>query len=157
LQSFGNVTHLPLPSFDKDREFPISFGNPQWDFTVNVMLGIKKSVSEMEAFPSYNILPKDYKDIREFILPSDDIKKESWTFKEFAPKVYKKIRDIMLIDQADFMYSFGAEQILGHLTFGSLSTLANLSSSGRSGSIFLKTTNTKYLIKKLFLKMKMYY
>jgi 1-phosphatidylinositol-4-phosphate 5-kinase len=61
--------------------------------------------------------------------------------------VFKKIRELWNVDPKAYMFSLGPEKILGNLLLGNLSALCEVVSTGRSGSLFFKANDGKYLLK----------
>ena len=68
-------------------------------------------------------------------------------FKDYAPLVFRRIRSLFGISDRDYMLSLGPEQILGELLLGTMGSLAELFSEGKSGSFFYFSNDGRYLIK----------
>ncbi|AFZ79069.1 phosphatidylinositol-4-phosphate 5-kinase, putative [Theileria equi strain WA] len=68
-------------------------------------------------------------------------------FKEYAPLVFKEIRSISGLSASDYMDSISPEQIVGNMVLGNLSTMSELVSEGKSGSLFYYTIDGKLIIK----------
>ena len=75
--------------------------------------------------------------------PEDD----SVRLVDYAPMVFRKLREHFGIDSRSYMRSIGPEQMLSNLFLGDLSSLSELSSEGKSGSFFYYTADTKYMVK----------
>jgi len=71
----------------------------------------------------------------------------SIVFKDYAPLVFRRIRSLFGISDRDYMLSLGPEQILGELLLGTVGSLAELFSEGKSGSFFYFSNDGRYLIK----------
>lgn len=69
------------------------------------------------------------------------------TFTDYAPLVFRRIREIRGIDDAAYLYSLGVEQVLGNFLLGKLTTLAKEGSSGKSGQFFFTSHDGRFLIK----------
>jgi 1-phosphatidylinositol-4-phosphate 5-kinase len=67
--------------------------------------------------------------------------------RDHAPRVYRQLREGWGVESQSYMYSLGPEKILGNLLVGSFSALCEVVSSGRSGSIFFKSVDNRFLIK----------
>jgi len=68
-------------------------------------------------------------------------------FKDYAPLVFRCIRQLFGVSDADYMLSLGPEQILGELLVGTMGSLSELFSEGKSGSFFYFSNDGRYLIK----------
>jgi len=122
----------------------ISLGSESWDMCQHLMLGIRKAVGEATALgeAERELKPKDFEyqvDIK--MLNSLCI------FKDHAPLVFHKLRGVWGIDHRAYMFSLGPEKILGNLLLGNLSALCEVVSTGRSGSLFFKSNEGKFLLK----------
>jgi hypothetical protein len=49
---------------------------------------------------------------------------KKYIFSDYAPSVFKKLREMSGIDEKNYMYSLGPEQMLGNLLLGNLSSLS---------------------------------
>ena len=74
-------------------------------------------------------------------------KSTSIDFKDYAPLVFRRIRSLFGTSDRDYMLSLGPEQILGEMLLGSMGSLAELFSEGKSGSFFYFSNDGRYLIK----------
>jgi len=68
-------------------------------------------------------------------------------FVDYAPLAFQKIRASFGIHDDEYVASIGPEQLLGNMVLGNLSSLAELSSEGKSGSFFYHTADGKYMLK----------
>ncbi|EGC32690.1 hypothetical protein DICPUDRAFT_37984 [Dictyostelium purpureum] len=118
----------------------ITIGHESWDLIQFIMIGIRRAVGEAIALPNRALKPKDFELIVEF-------KYNGWLFKDHFPMAFKKIRERLEIDTKMFMYSLGPERVFGNLLLGNLSALSEIDSSGRSGSMFFRSSEGDYLIK----------
>ncbi|GAM28302.1 hypothetical protein SAMD00019534_114780 [Acytostelium subglobosum LB1] len=118
----------------------ITLGHENYELMQYMMIGIRRAIGESITLPSREIKPKDFELGVEF-------KFNGWTFKDHAPFVFKKIRDKQEIDPKHYMFSLGPEKIFGNLLMGNLSVLCEVVSSGRSGSMFFRSNEGRYLIK----------
>lgn len=69
------------------------------------------------------------------------------TFTDFAPAVFRKIRALRGIDDAQYLYALGIEQLLGNFFLGRLTSLAKEVSTGKSGQLFFTSHDGRFLIK----------
>ena len=74
-------------------------------------------------------------------------KETSIDFKDYAPLVFRRVRSLFGISDRDYMLSLGPEQILGELLLGTMGSLAELFSEGKSRSFFYFSNDGRYLIK----------
>ena len=68
-------------------------------------------------------------------------------FKDYAPLVFRRVRQLFGISDSEYMLSLGPEQILGELLLGTMGSLSELFSEGKSGSFFYFSNDGRYLIK----------
>ena len=57
-------------------------------------------------------------------------------FKDYAPQAYRRIRQLFGVSEREYMLSLGPEQIMGELLLGTMGSLSELMSEGKSGSFF---------------------
>eukprot|EP01132_Coremiostelium_polycephalum_P008352 gene8352-10258_t len=96
----------------------ITLGHENWETMQYIMIGIRRSIGETIALPNRFLKPKDF-----------------------------EIRDKLEIDAKYYMFSLGPEKIFGNLLLGNLSVLCEVVSSGRSGSMFFRSNEGRFLIK----------
>ena len=68
-------------------------------------------------------------------------------FKDYAPLAFRRVRQLFGISDSVYMLSLGPEQILGELLLGTIGSLSELFSEGKSGSFFYFSNDGRYLIK----------
>lgn len=121
----------------------VYFGHERWDLVMNMMIGIR--ISSMKEFDEATI-PNyfEHKDILELPNAHDQRKV---IFKNYAPVIFRNIRSYYGIKPNEYMTSIGPEQVISNMVLGNLSTLSELLSEGKSGSLFYFTSNGKYIIK----------
>eukprot|EP01090_Pellita_catalonica_P013975 TRINITY_DN3453_c0_g1_i1.p1 TRINITY_DN3453_c0_g1~~TRINITY_DN3453_c0_g1_i1.p1 ORF type:complete len:513 (+),score=74.84 TRINITY_DN3453_c0_g1_i1:107-1540(+) len=130
----------------------LSFGHKDWVLVQTMMLGIRRSVAEVTSLPDRPLKQQDF--FRKASYELDQISTSSgqttWTFRDYAPFVWRKIRDHFGVDSLEYMFSMGPEKILGNLFFlGNLCALCEVVSTARSGSFFFKSSDGKYFVKTL--------
>eukprot|EP01103_Thecamoeba_quadrilineata_P008491 TRINITY_DN18224_c0_g1_i1.p1 TRINITY_DN18224_c0_g1~~TRINITY_DN18224_c0_g1_i1.p1 ORF type:complete len:747 (-),score=138.34 TRINITY_DN18224_c0_g1_i1:980-3220(-) len=67
----------------------------------------------------------------------------------FAPRVFRELRATCGISDREFSASLGVEQLLGNILLGNLSTLSESFTEEKSGSVFYRSYDRKYIIKTL--------
>lgn len=137
-----------LPSQPK-KELSITFGHKDWSLVQNMMLGIRRSVSETTALPAREITSKDMDLTVDYKLAHEP-NTLPWIFKDYSPMVFRKIREAFSCDARLYMFCLGPEKILGNAIFlGNLCALCEVVSTARSGSFFFKTNDGRFFIKTL--------
>merc|ERR1712139_515436 len=61
--------------------------------------------------------------------------------------VFRKIRETFGVRHDEYLRSVGPEQLLGNMVLGNLSSLAELSSEGKSGAFFYYTADGRFMMK----------
>ena len=107
------------------------------------MLGIKKSVDATLDIPLVHLTDKDYNikckyEIAPYKTGKEDQVK-ACTFFDYAPQIFASIRKVCGISKSQYSESLGPEQILCNMFNANFRTLAELCSSGKSGSFFYYT------------------
>ena len=65
-------------------------------------------------------------------------------FFDYAPKVFNEIRKLYNIKSEDYLRSIGPESMLNNLIKGNLTSLSELTSTGKSGSFFYFSADGKF-------------
>ena len=148
----------------------IHFGNPNLKTVINIMIGIKSAVSKIGSIPIKNLdlkisylFPVDnlgvYEEMNRFIYEQnnyDGIVK--CRFYDYAPKIFYNLRTMYGISNDDYLKSLGPENFLCNLVITKNKSLKEICSSGKSGSFFYFSYDSKYLMKTIpeseFLKFK---
>lgn len=161
----ADVLQAQSERFDKyntiSRSRVISFGHPQWVQITQIMNGIEvacknkdylKEVDEKEfgVKVCYNCLSgtltsKDGhrgQSIRKFSGKDSDV-----LFNDYAPAVFRALRMRYGISDTEYLASLGLTQLKAALLYGHLTSLFEMSSSGRSGSFFFVSHDNKYVLK----------
>ncbi|KJP85355.1 hypothetical protein AK88_05016 [Plasmodium fragile] len=121
----------------------VYFGHERWDLVMNMMIGIRLSAIKVYNTSSISDLFK-HKDLLE--LPTSNAQHRV-VFINYAPVIFKQIRSLYGIRSKEYISSVGPEQVISNMVLGNLSTLSELLSEGKSGSLFYFTSNGKYIIK----------
>eukprot|EP01091_Cochliopodium_minus_P004492 TRINITY_DN14382_c0_g1_i1.p1 TRINITY_DN14382_c0_g1~~TRINITY_DN14382_c0_g1_i1.p1 ORF type:complete len:375 (-),score=119.29 TRINITY_DN14382_c0_g1_i1:48-1172(-) len=132
---------------NRPKSLVISFGHKDWILVQYILLGIGRSVAEINAQSTRNPVESDFSQSIEFELPS--VEGKVWKFVNSSPLIFKQIRNLFKVDAKEYMFSLGPKKILGNLLLGNLCALDEVVSTGRSGSFFFKTHDQKYFIKTL--------
>ncbi|KAM3141426.1 hypothetical protein pb186bvf_006544 [Paramecium bursaria] len=125
----------------------IYFGHVNWNLILNMMIGIRQSVKCTQTF-EINLSPSHFeeKHLHDIMAQRIDFK-IVYKFIDYAPQVFDRIRKLFNISQTSYLRSVGPENLLGNFIIGKLYSLSELSSSGKSGSFFYFTEDSKYMIK----------
>ena len=71
----------------------------------------------------------------------------TYLFFDFSPRVFHQIRTLYGITPNDYLKSIGPENIIGSMVMGNINTLTEQCSTGKSGSFFYYTPDSKYMMK----------
>jgi ankyrin repeat protein/Ca2+-binding EF-hand superfamily protein len=126
-------------------------GHPLWETTLRLSTGISHTIQAQMTQGTSQIgeLSEKDCDLETEFRVSGPTEPEVWTFHEYGGPVFRKIRETCGVAVPDYLASLGIEMTLGNLVLGKLANFEEISSSGRSGSFFLRSHNTKLLIKSL--------
>ena len=148
----------------------ILFGNPDWELASQILNGITKAVIEAHGSSDGSVMQTSLKkwlrqksrEKKQFCLDDSPApvlsgccgnsasgSKGRVQFIDYAPTIFRLLRDIFTIQKSDYLKSLGIELMVFNLIFGSLCTLKQMSSSGSSGSIFFKSHDERFIVKSL--------
>jgi hypothetical protein len=68
----------------------------------------------------------------------------------YGSKIFRAIRALFGINDNQFLRSLGIRQLLGSLLLGNLGALSMMMSEGKSGSLFFKSADGRFLVKVLY-------
>ena len=159
----------PATSRNKHIGDPVGFIHRSWDLVMNVMLGVRLAVGRVSSDAGREITPTDFKQHDRYTLSasagaqSDAVTAMQQTranksklkdlppyvFIDHCPQVFHQLRLMLGIDTDEYMKSVGPESLLSNLFMGSLSSLSELVSEGKSGSFFYFTHDGRYMVKTL--------
>jgi len=134
----------------------VHFGHENWNMVLSMMIGIRMSVGRSKHEINRELQPVDFAMKEKFsILPrmvnmldaAVSSRVQMTRFIDYAPLVFQKIRTSFHIQHDDYLRSVGPEQLLGNMVLGNLSSLAELSSEGKSGAFFYYTADGNYMMK----------
>lgn len=144
------------PSFLKaEDEGLIHFGNPNVELVLNMMIGIRNSINSIgETKRLFHIAEKDeaFKELNRFKFSQNTYEKEfTCTFYDHAPKIFSNIRKMYGISNQNYLKSLGPENFLGNLILTKNRSLRELCSTGKSGSFFYYSYDSKFVLKTISL------
>ncbi|PFH38726.1 hypothetical protein BESB_010680 [Besnoitia besnoiti] len=134
----------------------VHFGHENWDTVINIMVGIRLAAGRASSEPRRAIERYDFVMKEKFsILPNTGMVDRAngrkslcaVRFVDYAPMVFRRLRERFQISSETYVRSVGPEQLLGNLLLGNLSSLSELVSEGRSGALFYYTADGKFMIK----------
>ncbi|XP_026189953.1 uncharacterized protein LOC34618003 [Cyclospora cayetanensis] len=132
----------------------IYFGHHSWNTVINVMLGMRLAGGRVAIAPERSLKPYDFNYKEKFRLlsqtPHEDaspLHPTTVRFTDYAPMVFRRLREMFKIDKTMYIHSIGPEQVVSNLLLGSLASLSELVSEGKSGALFYYTADGKFIIK----------
>jgi len=147
----------------------IFFGHRDWELVMKLMQGLQLSVNrasqEIErSVTSYDFNVKEKYTLRRTGSRAEDEKNFGSTleqsvkdvdklleghcrFVDYAPYVFRRLREMWGISDDDYVNSIGPANMLSNLVLGSLTSLSQLGTEGKSGSFFYFTSDAKYMVK----------
>ncbi|CAK70944.1 unnamed protein product (macronuclear) [Paramecium tetraurelia] len=131
---------------NKYKKSSVQIGNEIWDLVINMMVGIQMAVKSSNAVVETFISTADF-DIKQCFELISHQNKDKCKFYDYAPKVFNQIRRLQMIDNDNYLNSIGPENLLFSFMQGDLSTLTELTSTGKSGSFFYFSQDGLYTIK----------
>jgi len=140
-----------------DKGSSVFFGHAMWDRVTNLMQGIQLAVNRAQTEGIRPLCSFDFETKEKFTLvPGDHLQHgrqkqhdedRVFRFIDYAPYVWHRLRQSYGIDDEDYLRSIGPGSMLSNLLLGSLSSLSELGSEGKSGSFFYFTTDGRYMVK----------
>jgi 1-phosphatidylinositol-4-phosphate 5-kinase len=120
------------------------------------MIGIRNAVQAVgDHSQIFKFQPMDdaFKDFNLYNYSHNSYDKEiSCSFYDFAPKVFYNLRKIYGIENEAYLKSLGPENFLGNLILIRNRSLKELCSSGKSGSFFYYSYDSKFVLKTISAK-----
>ena len=128
------------------------YAHNNFTLVANMMIGIKKAVDSVLDYSE--VRPEDFKIISKFyIVPwavlndKENMGKfKNCKFIDYAPQVFSNIRKLFKVRHENYTRVLGPEQLLAAYR-GNFMGFAELASTGKSGSFFYYTYDSKYLLK----------
>lgn len=140
------------------KGFAVHFGHPSWNMVLNMMVGIRLAAGRINNEPrrkveAYDFIMKEKISIlpRSSATPADNARAtshmEAVRFIDYAPMVFRKLREFFGVTSQAYLQSVGPEQLVGNMVLGNLASLSELCSEGKSGAFFYYTADGRFLIK----------
>lgn len=119
-------------------------GHQSYDLMINLQLGIRYTVGKITPEPMREICPADFgprariwmnfpREGSQLTPPHESV---DFKWKDYCPMVFRHLRELFEIDSADYMLSICGD-----------SALRELSSPGKSGSVFYLSNDDRFMIK----------
>ena len=95
----------------------VHFTHEKWDLVVNIMMGIRKAVGQVMMEPNRPLCQNDYA-VKEKMTIVNRVAAEQGSqqnicrFIDYAPMVFRKLREVWGVSAEDYMLSVGPQQIL---------------------------------------------
>ena len=155
----GKIRKVRVSQDNEVQKNIIHFGNPNLKTVINIMIGIKSAVSKIGEIPIKSIdlkipylFPVDnlgvYEEMNRFMFEQNNYDGViKCKFYDFAPKIFYNLRNLYGISNDDYLKSLGPENFLCNLIITKNKSLKEICSSGKSGSFFYYSYDSKYLMK----------
>ena len=155
----GKIRSVKVFQDNEVQKNIIHFGNPNLKLVINIMIGIKSAVTKIGDIPGKSLdlkipylFPVDnlgvYEEINRFKYEQNNYDGViKCKFYDFAPKIFYNIRSLYGILNDDYLKSLGPENFLCNLIITKNKSLKEICSSGKSGSFFYYSYDSKYLMK----------
>ncbi|KRX08751.1 hypothetical protein PPERSA_08062 [Pseudocohnilembus persalinus] len=133
----------------------VMFGTSNWNLVISIMIGIHRAVQDAQKnsiLYQRDFEQRDYKLKNHFeLLPirrdNDRLSYKISKFIDYAPLIFKKIREMYLITSEEYLRSIGPETMFRNILQGDFNSLSEVTSTGKSGSFFYYTPDGKYTVK----------
>eukprot|EP00742_Colponemidia_sp_Colp-10_P009217 GILJ01010035.1.p1 GENE.GILJ01010035.1~~GILJ01010035.1.p1 ORF type:complete len:840 (-),score=150.67 GILJ01010035.1:293-2812(-) len=152
----SNVPHPPRRRTTTEnpltrKGLAVYFGHENWNLVVNMMVGIRMAVGRVTSEPARVVIDPDFKMKEKLTLVPRGLEDPSHgrivRFIDYAPMIFRRLRETFGIDADSYLSSIGPEQLLANLMLGNLSSLSELCSTGKSGSFFYFSADGNYMLK----------
>ena len=155
----GKIRKVKVSQDNEIQKNIIHFGNPNLKTVINIMIGIKSAVSKIGEIPIKTLdlkvpylFPVDnlgvYEEMNRFMYEQNNYDGViKCKFYDFAPKIFYNLRNLYGISNDDYLKSLGPENFLCNLIITKNKSLKEICSSGKSGSFFYYSYDSKYLMK----------
>eukprot|EP00939_MAST-03C_sp_MAST-3C-sp1_P003213 g3213.t1 len=156
----------------KDIGDMIFFGHHDWELVMKLMQGLQLSVNRasqevVREVTSYDFNVKEKYTLRRTthaahasgssakstaniertVRDLDKLLEGHCRFVDYAPYVFRQLREMWGISGDDYVNSIGPAKMLTNLVLGSLTSLSQLGTEGKSGSFFYFTSDAKFMVK----------
>eukprot|EP01054_Gregarina_sp_Poly1_P011196 Gregarina_sp_Poly_1__11195@NODE_916_length_5724_cov_311_910553_g651_i0_p1_GENE_NODE_916_length_5724_cov_311_910553_g651_i0NODE_916_length_5724_cov_311_910553_g651_i0_p1_ORF_typecomplete_len1136_score166_09PIP5K/PF01504_18/0_00028_NODE_916_length_5724_cov_311_910553_g651_i023165414 len=138
------------------RGLVVHFGHESWNMVLNMMVGIRLAAARASVEPMRSVEPYDFLMKEKFsILPKAShvvakLSRYNYSavrFIDYAPMVFRKLRETAGLQGPEYLRSVGPEQLVGNMVLGNLSSMSELCSEGKSGALFYYTADGRFLVK----------
>ena len=155
----GKIRKVKVSQDNEVQKNIIHFGNPNLKTVINIMIGIKSAVSKIGEIPIKSLdlkipylFPVDnlgvYEEMNRFKYEQNNYDGViKCKFYDYAPKIFYNLRSLYGISNDDYLKSLGPENFLCNLIITKNKSLKEICSSGKSGSFFYYSYDSKYLMK----------
>ena len=155
----GKIKKVKVNQDNEVQKNMIHFGNPNLKTVINIMIGIKSAVSKIGEIPIKTLdlsvpylFPVDnlgvYEEVNRFMYEQNNYDGViKCKFYDYAPKIFYNLRNLYGISNDDYLKSLGPENFLCNLIITKNKSLKGICSSGKSGSFFYYSYDSKYLMK----------
>ena len=155
----GKIKKVKVNQDNEVQKNIIHFGNPNLKTVINIMIGIKSAVSKIGEIPIKTLdlsvpylFPVDnlgvYEEVNRFMYEQNNYDGViKCKFYDYAPKIFYNLRNLYGISNDDYLKSLGPENFLCNLIITKNKSLKEICSSGKSGSFFYYSYDSKYLMK----------
>ena len=155
----GKIRKVKVTQDNEVQKNIIHFGNPNLKTVINIMIGIKSGVSKVGEIPIKTLdlkvpylFPVDnlgvYEEMNRFMYEQNNYDGViKCKFYDYAPKIFYNLRSLYNISNDDYLKSLGPENFLCNLIITKNKSLKEICSSGKSGSFFYYSYDSKYLMK----------
>lgn len=120
---------------------PIKEGHVNYLLMFDMLTGIRITVSRFDAKPVGDLIPADFTAAHK--LAFDTLGNEliptsryDFKFKDYAPLVFRKVRELLHVDQSEYLSSLTGKYLL-----------SEMASCGKSGSFFYYSRDYRFIIK----------
>ena len=117
---------------------------------MNMMVGIRSAVKGVVLNHDYVLQPRDFKTKYYFELCPRRTKEKNiykiCKFQDYAPYIFHEIRRLYGITTTSYLKSIGPESSISSIFTGTLQTVSELISSGKSGSFFYYSADGLYFL-----------
>lgn len=153
-----NVPKMPftgnkvLKNIQKDSGNLVMYAHNNFTLVANMMIGIKKAADSVLEYPE--IRQEDFEIISKFyivpwaVLDSEEnmTKFKNCKFIDYAPQVFYNIRRLFKVKTQEYTTALGPQQLLAAYR-GNFMGFTELASTGKSGSFFYYSYDSKYILK----------
>lgn len=108
--------HMPHQVNDA-KGMAVHFTHRNWELVVNIMMGIRKAVGQVMMEPNRPLCQNDYTMKEKMTIVNRGASEQSGKqdicrFIDYAPMVFRKLREVWGISAEEYMLSVGPQQIL---------------------------------------------